>query len=139
MTDMMAALGVLARLPGTARDYALATFYEKFAEDALVIDKWFSVQAIQPEPDVLARVRGLMAHQAFSITNPNRVRALVGTFVHGNLTQFNAEDGSGFSFAADVVLQLDRINAQVAARLLSCFRSWRSLEPVRRGHALTSL
>ena len=139
MTDLMAALGILARTPGEARDKALADFYRTYSEDALVVDKWFVLQAIQPDADVLATIRALMAHPAFSIKNPNRVRSLIGSFAAGNPTRFNAADGSGFDFVADSVLELDRINAQVAARLLASFRSWRSLETRRRGKAQAAL
>ena len=139
MTDMMAALGVLARVPGTACEEALAVFYERFANDALVIDKWFALQAVQPEGRTLGIVRGLMNHPAFSIRNPNRVRSLIGSFANANPTCFNAADGSGFDFVADIVVELDKFNAQVAARLLSSFRSWRSLEPGRRARAQAAL
>ena len=139
MTDMAAALAVLARLPGPPRERALARFYDLFKDDALVIDKWFVLQAVQPDDDVLERVRALTAHPAFSMTNPNRVRALIGSFAHGNPTRFNAADGSGFAFVADTVLALDRVNAQVAARLLSSFRSWRALEPGWRALATAAL
>ena len=139
MTDTAAALAVLARVPGPARERALTRFYDSYEDDALVIDKWFALQATQPDFDVLDRVRALMGHPAFSLKNPNRVRALVGSFAHGNPTRFNAADGSGFTFIADTVLTLDRLNAQVAARLLSSFKSWRSLEEGRRTHAAAAL
>ncbi len=139
MTDVAAALAVLARVPGLPRDRALARFYDLFADDALVIDKWFALQAVQPDGDVLDRVRALMGHPAFSMKNPNRVRALIGSFAAGNPTRFNAADGSGFTFVADAVLALDRLNAQVAARLLSSFRSWRCLEDGRRARAAAAL
>ena len=139
MTDMMAALSVLARVPGAARDEALAAFYDKFADDALVVDKWLALQATQPDAGTLDAVRGLMDHPAFSIKNPNRVRSLIGSFANANPTRFNACDGSGFDFIADIVVELDRFNAQVAARLLSSFRSWRSLEAGRRAKARAAL
>ncbi len=139
MTDTAAALGVLVRVPGSARERALERFYDLFADDALVIDKWFALQAVQPDADALDRVRALMGHPAFSMKNPNRVRALIGSFAGGNPTRFNAADGSGFAFVADAVLALDRLNAQVAARLLSSFKSWRSLEEGRRGRAAAAL
>ena len=139
MTDTMAALGILARASSVARDEALAAFYERFANDALVIDKWFALQAVQPEGDTLATVRSLMNHPAFSIRNPNRVRSLIGSFANANPTRFNAADGSGFDFVADIVVELDKFNAQVAARLLSSFRSWRSLEAGRRTRARAAL
>ena len=139
MTDLVAALGVLARTPGAARERALAEFYRRFADDALVIDKWFALQAVKPDADVLDRVRALMEHPAFSLRNPNRVRALIGSFANGNPTRFNAVDGSGFAFVADRVVEIDRFNAQVAARLLAAFRSWRSLEQGRRAQARAAL
>ena len=101
----------------------------------MVVDKWFTLQAVQPDPNALANVRQLMAHPAFALTNPNRVRALIGSFANGNPTRFAAPDGSGFAFVADTVVDLDRFNAQVAARLLGSFKSWRSLEPQRRTQA----
>ncbi len=139
MTDVAAALAVLARVPGPPRERALERFYDVFRDDALVIDKWFALQAAQPDADVLERIRALMGHPAFSMRNPNRVRALIGSFAHGNPTRFNAPDGSGFGFVADTVLALDRLNAQVAARLLSAFKSWRSLEEGRRTRAAEAL
>ena len=139
MTDMVGALSVLARVPGDARDEAFASFYTAFADDALVVDKWFALQAVQPDADVLTTIRRLMEHPAFSITNPNRVRSLIGSFANANPTRFNAADGSGFAFVSDVVLELDGINAQVAARLLGSFRSWRALEPGRRAEAQAAL
>ena len=139
MTDTMAALSVLAQGPAAARDEALASFYERFKADPLVVDKWFVLQAVQPDVGVLDRIRHLMTHPAFSIANPNRVRSLIGAFAAGNQTRFNAADGSGYDFVADVVLELDRINAQVAARLLSSFKSWRLLETGRRDRARAAL
>ncbi len=139
MTDRLAALAVLAQAPAATRDQALQAFYTRYENDALVVDKWFVLQATQPDAGVLARVRALMGHPAFSLTNPNRVRALVGAFATGNPTQFNAANGSGFAFVADTVIALDRINAQVAARMLAAFRSWRSLEPGRRDLAQKAL
>ena len=84
-------------------------------------------------------MRELTAHPAFSLGNPNRVRSLVGTFAQGNQTQFNRADGAGYAFLADTVLALDAINPQVASRLMTAFRSWRALEPVRRGQAEAAL
>ena len=87
----------------------------------------------------LDRVRALTKHPAFSVANPNRVRALIGSFAQVNHTQFNRPDGAGFDFVADFVLALDPKNPQVAARLMGAFRSWRALEARRRGHAETAL
>jgi len=139
MTDEIAALGALAQTPGDAREDALATFYGRHASEALVIDKWFALQAMIPAADTLDRIRLLMDHPAFSLGNPNRVRALIGAFASGNQTRFNAPDGGGYDFVAGIVLDLDAKNPQVAARLLAAFKSWRSLEPNRRARAEAAL
>jgi aminopeptidase N len=139
MTDRMAGLVALMPFEGTARESALEDFYGRFQNDALVVDKWLALQAALPESGTLDRVRGLMAHPAFTLTNPNRVRSLIGIFGAGNPTQFNRADGKGYEFMAGMVLQLDGTNSQVASRLMGAFKSWRMLEPVRRGHAETAL
>jgi aminopeptidase N len=139
MTDRIAALETLAMHDRPARADALADFYERFADDPLVIDKWFALQAMIPEPATLDRVRALTRHPAFSAGNPNRIRALFGAFAQGNHTQFNRRDGSGYDFVADFVLELDPKNPQVAARLMGAFRSWRALEAERRRHAESTL
>ncbi|NRG19368.1 aminopeptidase N [Rhizobiales bacterium] len=132
MTDRLAGLTQLvhARLEGA--DEALASYYERHGTHPLAIDKWLTVQATAGHPDTLDKVKALTAHPAFSFANPNRLRALVGAFATGNQTQFNRIDGAGFNFVADTVLALDDKNPQVAARLLSAFRSWRALEATRR-------
>jgi aminopeptidase N len=139
MTDRIGALAVLAQIPGEAREQALAAFATRYADDALVLDKWFALQAAIPEEGTLQRVRGLMGHKAFSLANPNRTRSLIGSFAMANLSQFHHASGDGYAFLADIVLQLDRANPQVAARLLGSFRTWRSLEPKRRARAETEL
>jgi aminopeptidase N len=139
MTDRMAALTTLSLHGGPERADALADFYERYCADALIVDKWFSLQAMIPQPDTLDKVRALIGHPAFSIANPNRVRALIGVFAQGNLTQFNRADGAGYEFAADHVLALDPKNPQLAARLATAFRSWRTLEAGRRGKAEAAL
>jgi aminopeptidase N len=139
MTDEIAALGVLTHVPGEAREQALDTFYQRHSTEPLVIDKWFILQATIPENGTLARVKKLMEHPAFSLTNPNRVRSLIGAFAAGNQTQFNAADGSGYHFLAEIVIGLDRTNPQVAARLLAAFKSWRALESKRSALAEAAL
>jgi aminopeptidase N len=139
MTDRMAALTTLSLHGGPERARALADFYERYSADALVVDKWFSLQAMIPQGDTLDKVRALTGHPAFSIANPNRVRALIGVFAQGNLTQFNRADGAGYEFVADHVLALDPKNPQLAARLATAFRSWRTLEEGRRGKAEAAL
>jgi aminopeptidase N len=135
MTDRMAALAVLSQHATPEREQALAAFEKQYRDDPLVMDKWFAVQARIPEADALERVHKLMQHPGFSMTNPNRVRALIGVFVAGNPSQFNRPDGAGYAFLADTVLALDSKNPQVAARLLSALKSWRMLEPRRRALA----
>jgi len=95
-------------------------------------------QALIAEPGTLERVKQLMQHPAFSLGNPNRVRALIGGFA-ANLTQFNRADGAGYEFVADIVVALDKTNPQVASRLLGSFKSWRMLEPGRKRLAQEAL
>jgi aminopeptidase N len=139
MTDKFAALCVLTRIAGKEREEALQAFYDTYENEALVIDKWFALQAAIPERGTLERVKALMQHKAFSYKNPNRLRALVGAFAAANPTQFNAADGSGYDFIAGIVLDLDAKNPQVAARLLLAFKSWQILEPRRRALAQNAL
>jgi aminopeptidase N len=139
MTDRLAALGTLALLPRGPREQALSSFADLYREEPLVLDKWFAIQAAIPEPDALDRIRALMRHPAFTMTNPNRVRALVGSFSLNNPTQFHRPDGAGYDFVADVVLELDRANPQVAARLLTAFGTWRTMERTRRTRAEQAL
>jgi aminopeptidase N len=138
-TDRIGALAVLSQIPSKLREEALDSFAARFAGDGLVLDKWFALQASIPEPGTLERVQRLMQHPDFSLSNPNRVRSLIGGFAAGNPTQFTRPDGQGFAFLADNVVQLDRMNPQVAARLLGAFRTWRALESVRRAEAEKAL
>jgi aminopeptidase N len=139
MTDRMGALTALALHDVPARGRCLEKFYRKYESDPLVIDKWFALQASIPEPGTLDRVQALTAHPAFSFANPNRIRALIGSFAQANQTQFNRVDGAGYEFVARTVIDLDPKNPQVAARLLSAFKSWRALEPGRRVKAEAAL
>jgi aminopeptidase N len=139
MTDRMAALATLSLHDVPQRTDALADFYDRYAGDALVVDKWFSLQATIPHRDTLARVRALTTHPAFSLANPNRVRSLIGAFAQGNTTQFNRADGAGYEFIADTVLALDQKNPQVSARLATAFRNWRTMERDRQRKAESAL
>ncbi len=98
MTDRMAALATLSHHDTPQRSAAFDEFYLRYQADPLVIDKWLALQAAIPEPATLDRVRALTGHAAFSMSNPNRVRALIGSFAHGNQTQFNRADGAGYDF-----------------------------------------
>src|SRR4029079_7007644 len=118
---------------------ALTDFESRFRSDHLVLDKWFQIQAALPGPQSVDRVSALMQHPAFSISNPNRVRSLVGTFSTANQTGFHRADGGGYALFADTVLAVEKRNPQVAARLATGLRSWRSLEPIRQEKARQAL
>jgi aminopeptidase N len=139
MTDRLAALGTLTTLPGQARESALLEFGERYCDEPLVLDKWFTLQAAIAEDGTLERVRRLMAHPAFSMANPNRVRALVGSFAMLNQTQFHRADGAGYDFVSQIVRQVDGSNPQLAARLATAFGSWRMMEQSRRSRAEAAL
>jgi aminopeptidase N len=139
MTDRTAALATLSLHAVAERQAAIDDFYRRYSGDPLIIDKWLALQAAIPEGATLDRVRALTKHPAFSLANPNRVRALIGAFAQANQTQFNRPDGAGYAFLADSVLALDARNPQVASRLTTAVRSWRALEPARRTHAEAAL
>ncbi len=139
MTEVMAALSALANCDCPERDRALAVFYENWRDESLVVDKWFAVQARSRLPGTLERVKELMAHPAFDSKNPNKVRALVGTFCYGNHAHFHAGDGSGYAFTADQVTAFDASNAQMAARLARAFDRWRKFDGAHQKHARAAL
>ncbi|NTJ41738.1 aminopeptidase N [Agrobacterium larrymoorei] len=141
MTDLAHALSVLTqRFPQAPEaTQALATFEARFSDNALVMDKWFALQAAIPGEGALDRIKSLMASKHFSATNPNRVRSLIGTFAFGNPTGFNREDGQSYAFLAEQIIGIDKRNPQLAARILTSMRSWRSLESVRADHARAAL
>ncbi len=136
MTDRLAALGALVNSAAPQREDALADFARTYADEPLVMDKWFTLQATmhrQPgDAPVLARVTKLLEHPAFSMKNPNKVRALVGAFCTGNLAEFHAADGSGYAFWTEQVLAIARLNPQVAARLARALDRWRKFTPDRQ-------
>ena len=135
MTDRLAALTALvhAESPSAASPAAQALdhFYRQFQQEPLVIDKWFTLQATAPATDVAA-VRRLMQHPAFTLKNPNRARSLIFSFCNGNLARFHAPDGSGYALWAEMVLVLDAINPQIAARLARSVDRWRQYAPPLR-------
>jgi len=141
MTDLSAALTILAHRFADRPEAteALEAFRARFADNALVIDKWFSIQATIPGDGALERVKALMESPHFNRTNPNRVRALVGTFAFSNATGFNRADGAGYRFLAEQILEIDPKNPQLAARILTSMRSWRALEETRSDHARNAL
>ena len=139
MTDRFAALGALV-VVGTPDSAALLDdFRSRFTADPLVYDKWLGLNAAPPVDGTLARVRAVLADPSFPKNNPNRLRALVGGFAAGNPVQFARPDGAGFRFVAEFVADVDKRNPQVAARLLTAFRTWRNYEPGRRAAAESAL
>jgi aminopeptidase N len=132
MTDRLAALTYLVHNHLPKWEEALAAFYHQFEEDPLVVDKWFTLQSTSPQPETLARVRELMGHPAFTMLNPNRVRALVGAFAHGNPALFHDLSGAGYAFVTDRVLELDPLNPQVAARMMAPLSRWRRYDSDRQ-------
>jgi aminopeptidase N len=138
MTDRMAALGALANSDAAARAGALERFYADWKREPLVVDKWLAVQATSRRDDTLARVKALLAHEAFDIRNPNKVYALIRSFC-ANHVRFHAVDGAGYAFAAERILELDPLNPQIAARLARAFDRWRKFDSGRQAHARTAL
>ncbi|MEQ8603276.1 MAG: aminopeptidase N [Marivibrio sp.] len=139
MTDRMAGLSLMAAYALPGRDEALSDFRARFKDDEQVMDKWFAVQAASPQSDTLARVRELMNDPAFSMKKPNKVRALLGAFAAGNPVQFNRPDGSGYDFLAEQTIALDRLNPQVAARLIGPLGHWRRFDANRQARMKTAL
>jgi len=138
MTDAFAALVRLANCDSTERAPALETFYRRWKDEPLVVDKWLAVQSGSRLPSALSDTRRLMQHPAFNIRNPNKVYALLGGF-RGNQVRFHAKDGSGYAFAADQVIALDAINPQVAARMARGLDRWRKFDAGRQSHARAAL
>ncbi|MGP5465003.1 aminopeptidase N [Pseudomonas helleri] len=133
MTERLNALAILVNSPFEAeKALALASFAEHFKDNPLVMDQWFSVQAASPLPGGLQRVQQLMEHPAFTIKNPNKVRALIGAFAGQNLINFHAVDGSGYRFLADLVIQLNALNPQIASRQLAPLTRWRKYDSARQ-------
>nr|VFK50324.1 MAG: aminopeptidase N [Candidatus Kentron sp. TC] len=139
MTDVLAALSLLANTDCAERDEALGIFEIRWRDDPLVMDKWFAAQATSRLPNTLRTVRELTGHAAFSLKNPNKVRALIGAFCQRNQLRFHAENGGGYRFLVDQVLALDAMNPRIAARLLSAFGRWRTFEPERQQSMRTSI
>ena len=130
MTDRQGALMVLAGLPSAARTDRLIDFYRRYRDNPLVIDKWFSLQAMSLHPDTIEHVKALRAHEDFTLRNPNRVRSLYMPFT-GTAQGFHAESGEGYRMIADLILELDPINPQTAARFVPPLGRWRRIEPRR--------
>ncbi|MDP1638949.1 MAG: aminopeptidase N [Candidatus Nitrotoga sp.] len=128
MTDRLAALMALVNTDSKTAQQPLKNFYRDFKNEALVVDKWFSLQAVAMHTDVTA-VRKLMTHPAFTLKNPNRARSLISSFCNGNPSQFHAADGSGYEFWTEQVIALNKLNPQVAARLVRTLDHWKKYQP----------
>ncbi|MFH1216722.1 MAG: aminopeptidase N [Pseudomonadota bacterium] len=133
MTDVLAALQSIVHNPDCPeRKGVLVSFYGQWQKDTLVLDKWFSLQATAPLPETLSEVKWLMRHPAFSIKNPNKVRSLIGAFCSGNQLCFHEKSGAGYTFLADRVLELNGMNPQIAARMVSPLSRWRRFDKDRQ-------
>ncbi|MEO8547562.1 MAG: aminopeptidase N [Sphingomicrobium sp.] len=132
MTDRQGALAILASLDQPQREAALDTFYDRFKDDALVVDKWFALQAAAQRLATIDDVERLAQHPAFTIANPNRLRSLAGTFA-ANQWAFHHVSGRGYRFVADMILAADKLNPSVAARLVPPLGRWRRFDEHRAG------
>jgi len=130
MTERHGALAILANGAGAERDRALAAFYDRYAGNALVIDKWFQTQALAFHPDTVEIVEALGRHPDFTLANPNRARALFGAFA-ANQWAFNRADGKGYAMVADAIIALDKLNPQTAARLVPPLGRWKRFDETR--------
>ncbi len=131
MTDRLTALSLLADTEDPARDAALADFHARWRGNDLVLDKWFSIQAMAARADVLPQVRALYRHPDFDLRNPNRARSLVGAFASGNPRWFHDASGEGYRFLADAVIAIDPINGATAARMVGPLGQWARQSPER--------
>jgi aminopeptidase N len=132
MTEQAPALTLLVHADAPQAAGALAAFYDRWKENALVVDKWFMIQATAPVADALDRVKALTGHPAFNWLNPNRFRSVIGGFAMGSPSRFHAADGAGYAFFTDWLLKLDGRNPQIAARLAGAFETWRRYDEGRR-------
>ena len=132
MTDKIAALGILTDTKTTERDFAFDDFYKTWKNEPLVLDKWFSLQAVADRADTPELVAQLTRHPDFTYKNPNRLRSLMGSFSAGNEKWFHRADGSGYKLLSETVITLNRINPSTAARLLTPFRQWRKYDAARK-------
>jgi aminopeptidase N len=130
MTDRQGALGTLVNSAAPERETALSGFYERYRHNALVLDKWFTVQALSSRDDVVDAVERLALHPDFTLTNPNRLRSLVGAFA-ANQRGFHHGSGRGYRFLADMIVAVDKLNPQTAAKLVPPLGRWRRFDTGR--------
>ena len=140
MTDQVGSFGLLANSPDeTVQKRAITQFYEQWKADELVLDKWFALQASSEDEDALNRVKALLDHPDFDLKNPNKVRAVIGAFCQSNPRHFHAADGSGYAFLTEQLLEIDKLNPQISARLATPFTRWQRFDAVRQQHMQTQL
>lgn len=139
MTDQLAAFRTLVHSTAAVKSDVINRFYLQWQKESLVVDQWFSVQASSPQKDALQQVEALLQHPAFELTNPNKVRALIGGFCNNNPINFHREDGKGYAFLADRIIELNAVNPQVASRLSGIMSRWRKYEPVLADQMQTQL
>jgi aminopeptidase N len=143
MTDVNAALRLLVNNEAPAaqqlKQNALQQFLEKWRHEALVVDQWFSVQATATVPGTLQQVKALLGHDMFDMRNPNKVRSLIGAFSSQNAINFHDISGAGYAFLGDKILELNRLNPQIASRLLTPLTRWKKYDAVRQQLMKTQL
>jgi aminopeptidase N len=132
MTDRQGALGSLVNSEAPERETALTGFYDRYKHNALVLDKWFTVQALSTRDDTVEAVKRLAEHADFTLTNPNRLRSLVGAFA-ANQRNFHHASGEGYRFLADMIIAADKLNPQTAAKLVPPLGRWRRFDGARAG------
>ncbi|MCF8468346.1 MAG: aminopeptidase N [Sneathiella sp.] len=132
MTDSIAALSGLKDTSTGIRDKIFSDFYEKWQKDPLVVDKWFSLQAMASRETAIEDIKTLMSHPAFTLRNPNRLRSLIGAFASGNTVYFHDKSGEGYRILSDVIEKLNKTNPQIAARLVSPLGQWRRYDEKRQ-------
>ena len=143
MTDQFSALSALVNGPGvraqTEARHCLDVFYNQWKADANVMEQWFAVQSSSPERGTLEHIQALITHSDFDLKNPNKVRAVLGGFCMRNPAQFHREDGAGYQFLAELILQLDKLNPQVASRMLTPLTRWKGFNESTRQQMRSAL
>jgi aminopeptidase N len=132
MTDQLVALSTIVNSQHPAKADCLDRFYQQWQQDALVIDKWFTLQATCSMPNTFATVQSLLLHPAFDIKTPNRARSLIAAFSQSNPLHFHAKNGEGYRFLADQVLVLNALNPQIASRMVAGLAQWRRYDADRQ-------
>jgi len=139
MTDLLAALSSLVNIECDEREAVLQDFYNKWAHDPLVVDKWFSIQSRVSMGDALSTIKSLLQHDAFDMKNPNKVRAVIGSVCFANPVVFHQANGETYDFVAEQIIVLNDLNPQIAARLANAFNNWKRVDDPRQAKIETAL